>query len=122
MGYQIIDPNDVDPMDDRPCETRPAGDTAGLENLGLRVYRAEPGEQLPLAFHYHDEQEEIFYVVDGTLHVETPDEEFTVPAGKLFVVKPDSPHRAFNPDSADDSVEVLAVGAPAVDDVHPYEP
>lgn len=122
MGYQIIDPSDVEPMDDRPCETRPAGDTADLENLGLRVYRADPGEQLPLAFHYHDEQEEVFYVVEGTLYVETPDEVFTVPSGKLFVAKPDSPHRAFNPESADESVEVLAIGAPSVDDVHPYEP
>ena len=122
MGYRTIDPDDVEPMDDRPCETRPIADAAGLGNLGCRLYRVDPGEQIPLAYHYHDEQEEFFYVVSGRLHVETPDGEFVVPAGQLFVADPESPHRAFAPGDADESAVVLAAGAPRVDDVHPYEP
>lgn len=121
MGYRTIDPDEVEPMEDRPCETRPVADASGLTKLGCRVYRVEPGEQIPLAYHYHDEQEELFHVTEGTLHVETPDGEFVVPAGHLFVADPDSPHRAYVPADADGTADVLAVGAPPVDDVHPYE-
>jgi mannose-6-phosphate isomerase-like protein (cupin superfamily) len=78
---------------------------------------------VPLAYHSHDEQEEAFFVLAGTLHVETPDEEYVVPAGSLFAVDPGSPQRAYNPAEADAAVELIAVGAPAVSgDVHAYDP
>lgn len=121
MAYHVVDPDALDQLDDREASVRSISDHAGLETLGLRVYRAEPGQQLPLAYHYHDEQEEAFYVLEGVLHVETPAEAFAVPAGHLFVVEPGNPHRAFNPDGATAPVEVLAIGAPSVDDVHAYE-
>ena len=76
---------------------------------------------MPLAYHYHEQQEEAFFVVEGTLHVETPDTEFVVEAGEVFVAEPDSPHRAVNPDDASRPVRVFAVGAPAVDDVERYD-
>jgi len=122
MAYHIVDPDDVDPVEDRPIETRSISDAIGLEEVGLRVYEAQPGEQLPLAYHYHDHQEEAFYVLDGSLHVETPQEEFVVERGEMFVVEPENPHRAFNPEDAKENARVLAIGAPSVDDVHAYEP
>lgn len=123
MGYQVLDPESIDPTPDRPCVHRAIGDAAGLSELAINVYEADPGEQLPLAYHYHDEQEEAFYVLDGELAVETPDGEYSVAAGELFVADPDSPHRAHNPDDATAAVRVLAIGAPPVeDDAHPYEP
>jgi uncharacterized cupin superfamily protein len=121
MSYHHLDPDDLDLLRAEPSECRSISDAAGLGVLGLRVYRADPGEMLPLAYHYHDEQEEAFYVVAGTLHVETPEGEFAVDAGEVFAVEPGNPHRAFNPGDADETVEVVAVGAPSVDDVHAYE-
>jgi hypothetical protein len=38
------------------------------------------------------------------------------------VVEPGSPQRAHNPDDADESVRILAIGAPSADDAQPYEP
>lgn len=122
MGYHVIDPEDLESLGDRPVDARSISDAADMENLGLRLYRAEPGEQLPLAYHYHEQQEEAFYVVEGALHVETPDREYEVGAGEVFVAEPTNPHRAYNPDDADGPVAVLAVGAPAVSDAEPYEP
>jgi len=126
MGYTIVDPDDIDQFDDRPVDVRSISVAAGLEYqdspLGIRIYEAEPGEQLPLAYHYHDEQVEVFYVIEGQLHVETPEGEFVVEADTLFVVEPGSPHRAHNPEGADASVRVLAIGAPTVDDAHQYDP
>jgi len=121
MGYHVIDPESVEPAPDRPCVQRALGDAAGLENVAVNLYEVDPGEQIPLAYHYHDDQEEIFYVESGELRVETPEGEQVVPEGHLFVVDPDSPQRAFVPEDADESVRALVVGAPAVDDVHAYE-
>ncbi|MFB6105915.1 MAG: cupin domain-containing protein [Halobacteriaceae archaeon] len=121
MPYHVVDPADIDPMTDRSADARSISEAAGLETLGLRVYEAAPGEQIPLVYHYHDEQEEAFYVLEGDLHVETPEGEYVVAPGEVFVAHPESPHRAHNPASSDGTVRVVAVGAPSVDDAHAYE-
>ncbi len=123
MGYHLVDPGEIEPLPDRPSETRDVSDAAGMETIGMRLYRVEPGEDIPLTgLHYHDRQEEAFYVLEGRLHVETPDREYTVEQGEIFVAEPESPHRAFNDAGATDDVTVLAVGAPSVSDGHPYDP
>ncbi len=40
----------------------------------------------------------------------------------MFAAQLDSPHRAYNPDDADGSVSVVAIGAPSGDDVAPSDP
>jgi quercetin dioxygenase-like cupin family protein len=126
MGYHVVDPSTVDPFPDREADPRSITEAVGLDRrngkLGLRTYTADPGEQLPAMYHYHDEQIEAFYVIEGTLHVETPEGEFRVSEGRVFLVEPENPHRAFNPSDADARVRVLAIGAPAVEDHHAYDP
>ncbi|WP_256546202.1 cupin domain-containing protein [Halobellus inordinatus] len=123
MGYHVVDSETVSPADGRPCELRRLGGAAGLSNVAVNRFRAEPGEQLPLKYHYHEEQEEAFYVLSGTMHVETPEETFVVDTDELFAVDPESPQRAYNPADADTDLVVLAVGAPAVDgDAVAYDP
>lgn len=125
MGYHHVATDDLEQFDDRPADVRSISTAAGLDYqgspLGLRVYEVEPGEQLPLTYHYHDEQTEVFYVLEGTLHVETPEGDFAVEADEALVAEPESPHRAHNPEDADASVRALAIGAPTVDDAHTYE-
>ncbi|SHH12168.1 cupin domain-containing protein [Halobaculum gomorrense] len=122
MSYHVVDPDQLESVPDRPCELRRVAEAAGFEQMAVNWFRADPGEDIPLAYHYHDDQEELFYVIEGTLHVETPEGTYEVAEGSLFAVEPDSPQRAHNPADADAPVTTLAVGAPAVDDVHPYEP
>jgi mannose-6-phosphate isomerase-like protein (cupin superfamily) len=140
MGYELIDIDDLGPLPNRSSTGLeisdhyvPSGEAAegtnarGPENVGLRVYYVDPGESLGENMHYHDEQEEIFYVVAGVLHVETPDEIYCVESEQALVVEPGSPQRAFNPRDADDSVTIVAIGAPSYqilgrNDSHPYEP
>jgi mannose-6-phosphate isomerase-like protein (cupin superfamily) len=93
MGYQVIDVGALDATPDRPSTQRSVSDAAGLSNVSVNRYEAAPGEQLPLAYHVHDEQEEVFYVLDGRMHVETPGGEFVVDADSSFVVDPGSPSR-----------------------------
>jgi len=122
MTYHVIDPSEVEPMEGRSATARSITDAAGLENMGARVYEGAPGDQIPLVYHYHDTQEELFYVSEGELHVETPEREYVVGPGELFAVESGNPHRAFNPADADSSVLVVAIGAPAADDGHEYDP
>lgn len=126
MRYHLIDAADLDQWDDRPTDVRSLSVAAGYDyqdsKLGLRVYELSPGEQSGLSYHYHDEQVEAFYVLNGTLHVETPDEEYVVEADQALFVDPGSPQRAFNPESADGPVRVLAIGAPSVNDAQEYDP
>jgi uncharacterized cupin superfamily protein len=121
MGYHVIDPEEIEPTPDRPSEMRYISEVADMENMGLRLYRVAPGEEIPLSgMHYHDQQEEVFYVLGGELRVETPDREYTVDHGEVFVAGPESPHRAFTDNGAGEQAVVLAAGAPSVDDSHGY--
>ncbi|GAB6879559.1 hypothetical protein JCM17823_18330 [Halorubrum gandharaense] len=122
MGYRLVETDAVEPESDRPCDCRKLTDPADLDNVAINRFRAEPGEQVPLAYHHHETQEEAFYVLSGTLRVETPEKTFEVPADGLFAVDPGSPHRAYNPADAEEAVDLLALGAPPVaGDAVPYE-
>jgi len=126
MGYHVVDPSGLEQWDDRDVDVRSISAAVGLDYqdapLGLRTYEAAPGQQFPLAYHYHDEQVEAFYVLEGRLHVETPEEEFVVGPDEVFLADPGSPHRAYNPADAEGPVRALAIGAPSADDAHVYEP
>lgn len=116
MGYHRIDPDDIEPDEGRSATRRSISSHLGLSNLGLNLYEIAPGERAPIRYHYHTEQEEAFYVIEGELHVETEAGEFVVPAGELFVVEPNYPQCAYNPTDATAPVRMLAIGAPPVDD------
>lgn len=122
MGYHVVDPSGLAPTPDHPCDRRSVAEAVELSHLAVAVYEMTPGEQLPTTYHYHEQREEVLYVLAGTLHVETPDREYVVEAGEAFVAEPESPHRAFNPADASDPVRVLGVGAPKFDVGRPYEP
>lgn len=122
MSYHHLDPDDLAGSPDYPCDRRAVSDAADLTLLHLARYAMEPGEQLPRTYHYHEQREEAFYVLSGTLHVETPEEEYEVGEDEVFVAEPGSPHRAFNPDSASEDVVVLGTGSPRTDPALEYRP
>jgi len=121
MPYHRIDPDELDATEDYPCDRRAVSDEAGTTLLHLARYTMSPGEQLPRVYHSHRQREEAFVVLTGTLHVETPDREFVVPEGEVFVAEPESPHLAYNPGDADDDVTVMGTGAPKTDPAIPYD-
>ena len=122
MAYHVVDPSELETTVDYPCDRRSVTEAVGLSNLAVAVYELQPGEDLAQTYHYHEQREELFSVTDGTLFVETPDREYEVPEGSLFVVEPENPIRPYNPEAADESVSVLGVGAPQYDPGIPYEP
>jgi quercetin dioxygenase-like cupin family protein len=81
----------------------------GATAFGCNLYEADAGEQLPWGYHYHPEHEELFYVIEGELAVETPDRTARVGADEAFFVPPGRRNRAR---AVADGTRVLAVGAP----------
>lgn len=120
--YHCIDPQTLDTSPDHPCDRRSISEQANLSVLAAAMYELAPGEQLPLSYHYHEQREELFCVQSGSLHVETPESVFVLEADEVFVAEPNSPHRPFNPLSADQSTVVLGVGAPKTDPARTYDP
>lgn len=122
MEYDVIDPADIEPTDDHPCLRQSITEELDLSTLAAATYTVSPGEQLARSYHYHEQREELFYVLEGTLTVETPEGDRSVPEGTVFVAKPKSPHRPYNPDTASEPARVLGIGAPRYDIGRPYDP
>lgn len=89
-------------------------DHLNTQEMRPRLWRFQPGQQL--SYHYHEEQEELFYVVKGTGHmlVGPPDdiEEVEIPEGGFFKPGTRTPRQLINP--TDEEVMWLIVGAPNV--------
>jgi len=61
-----------------------------------------------------NEQEELYYVVEGRVKFEIGDEDVVVDEGGFVVISPDEPRRLV----AEEESKVFAVGAPNVKDDH----
>lgn len=122
MKYQIIDPTTIEPPSDHPCDRRSISGPANLSNIAVVHYEMAPGEQLPTEYHYHEIREELFYILNGEMCIETPERTYHVRQGRFFIVKPESPHRAYNSPDAETNAQVLGMGAPSFDPGYPYEP
>jgi quercetin dioxygenase-like cupin family protein len=98
-----------------PARSKKEVDEAvGATAFGFNVYEADPGELVPWGYHRHPDHEELFYVLEGTLVVETPDRTYRLGAGEALFVPPDHRNRAVAGD--DGPVRLVAVGAPKDDD------
>ncbi|WP_255197068.1 cupin domain-containing protein [Halorarius litoreus] len=117
-------------IDEAPNEPNPLGvnsvrrslsDALGTEDVSLAFYELEPGEQFSGGYHTHHDQEEVFYVVDGTATFEVgpppgddadpqASAEVEVEAGELVRFPPSQFQCGRN--KTDEQVRGLAIGAP----------
>jgi uncharacterized cupin superfamily protein len=103
----------LDEMDDRmgPADViRPLTDALGLADLAMNYYELAPGDSFAYGFHAHAEQEEVFFVQEGTATFETDEGDVEVSAGELVRFGPGEFQRGVN--RGDERVVALAIGAP----------
>ncbi len=93
------------------AEKRPVGRALGADQVAVNYYRLDPGDAFGFGYHRHPEQEEFFYVVDGTATFETEDGDVTVGAGEAIYFEPGEWQLGRN--DGDEAVVALALGAPA---------
>jgi len=116
-------PNDPHPMGVN-TERTPLSGALGTEDVAVVHYRLAPGEQFSGGLHTHHDQEELFYVVEGTATFEHrgPDEapeddplggttETEVSAGEAIRFAPGEFQTGRN--ESDERVVGLAVAAPS---------
>jgi mannose-6-phosphate isomerase-like protein (cupin superfamily) len=78
----------------------------GVEAFGVNVLVMPP--RYDGFLHYHDEQDELYFVHAGTAKVEVDGEERLLGAGGLFHVSSTTPRKVSN--AGDDDLVVLCVG------------
>lgn len=110
---------DIDAVDDwlGPASVkRPLGRALGATDVAINYYELDIGESFAFGWHYHANQEEVFYVLEGTATFEVgdpregPPDTVEVSADDLIRFEPGEWQRGWNRD--DDRVRALALGAP----------
>ncbi|PSQ43395.1 cupin domain-containing protein [Halobacteriales archaeon SW_7_68_16] len=89
---------------------KPLSDALGTGDVAVNYYELDTGETLSYGLHAHAEQEEIFYVVAGTVTFETRDGTTTVGADELVRFGPGEYQHGHN--DGGERARVLAIGAP----------
>jgi len=108
---QTVSTDEVDSWIAPASVKRPLGEAVGAKEVALNYYELAPGETFGFGYHRHPEQEEIFYVVEGTATFETNDGDVEVGAGEAVRFGPGEWQLGRN--DGDERVVALAVGAPA---------
>ncbi|MFB6117375.1 cupin domain-containing protein [Halosegnis sp.] len=107
--------DDLDSWQGPASVKRPLGQALGLMNAALNYYELAPGESFAFGYHRHEDQEEVFYILEGTVTFETGDPEdpttVAVKAGELIRFEPGEWQQGRN--DGDERVRALALGAPA---------
>ena len=97
----------------------------GITDYNLNVAVLAPGERLSQnAYHYHENQEEVYYVIEGRVRVEVEDGSFDLAADEVLRFEPGAPHLLHNP--FDERCRLIAIGSPPegrypVEQVQSYE-
>lgn len=123
MGYEVVHTDDVERVDLSQVEgvppdldIGPVGQALNLEHSNVTLWYFDPGEEI--GYHAHAEQEEVYYVVEGTFSLKlgrSGEEEFVeVGPGTFWKASAMVGHGHRN--VGDDRGIVLAIGAPPVDD------
>jgi quercetin dioxygenase-like cupin family protein len=123
MEYEVVQTEDVpitdlSEIDGVPpdLDIRDVGAALGSQELLLKLWYFEPGEEIQ--YHAHSEQEEVYYAVEGEFSLKlgrSGEEEYVeVGPGAFWIARPEVGHG--HRYVGDDRGVVLAVGAPPVDD------
>jgi uncharacterized cupin superfamily protein len=103
--------DDVDNWMSPARSKRSLSNALGADHCALNHYELAPGDAFGFGYHRHSDQEELFYVIEGTATFETEDGEVEVGAGEAIRFAPGEWQLGRN--DGDDRVVALALGAPA---------
>lgn len=82
----------------------------GLTDFAMNYYEMEPGDSFAFAYHKHEVQEEVFYVLSGTATFETESGDVEVEAGEVIRFDREEFQRGWN--RGTERVRAIALGAP----------
>jgi mannose-6-phosphate isomerase-like protein (cupin superfamily) len=93
-------------------DVRQLTDALGVTGFSFNHFELAPGDSSAHSMHRHPEQEEVFYVLDGTVTVERPagEPDVEVDADEVVRVPPDTSQFVVN--RGEEPATMLAFGAP----------
>lgn len=103
---------EIDPIDS-PLDAavyKPLSPFLGTEDVSLNYYELEPGDQFGFAMHTHHDQEEVFFIQEGTATFETRDGAIDVGEGEMIRFAPGDFQIGRN--GGDVRVSAITLGAP----------
>jgi uncharacterized cupin superfamily protein len=100
-------------VDDRrgPADVkRKLGDALGTADVAVNYYELEPSDSFGFGYHSHEDQEEVFHVLEGTVTFETATGDVQVGPDEAVRFEPGESQLGTN--RGDERVVAVAVGAP----------
>lgn len=122
MSYEVVHTAEVPVTDlanvdaaDSELSVRNVDELLDPDGLKVKLWHLAPGESMP--YHAHAEQEEVYFVLDGTfeLTIGRPPDPETAEAGSGTFVRVDPEDGRDYENVGDDSGVVLAIATPAVE-------
>lgn len=111
VGYTRAALSELEANPNKPSQRWEVSPQLEIEGYNFNVARLEPGERLSqTAFHYHENQEEFFFVIDGRCRVETEDESFDLGPDEMIVFREGVVHLLHNPFEV--ACKLIAIGYP----------
>jgi quercetin dioxygenase-like cupin family protein len=95
-------------------DRRPVSRELGTEHFAMNYFELQSGESFSGGLHTHHDQEEVFYIQEGTAVFETPDDEVVVEGGELIRFAPGDFQMGYNDpeEGGEENVVGFALGAP----------
>lgn len=112
-GWKHVTLDDLETNREKPGNRWEASPALGIDAFNFNIAVLEQGERLSQNhFHYHENQQELFYVVTGACRVETWDETFTLSEDEIvsFEKGEKGAHVLHNP--FEESCKLAAIGWP----------
>lgn len=101
---------ELESFDRAGASVRSLTEALGPGDVSINHYTLEEGDRFSIGMYTHVDQEEIFYVIEGTAAFETPDGEVEVEAGEAVRFAPGDYQSGKN--AGEGTGEALALGAP----------
>ncbi|WP_226006595.1 cupin domain-containing protein [Natrinema salinisoli] len=100
---------EINPMEVHSVR-RPISDALGFTDFAMNYFELEPEESFSGGMHTHHDQEEVFYIQEGTATFDTEDGEVVVDEGEVIRFEPGDFQTGYN--DSDERVIGFAFGAP----------
>lgn len=110
-GYERAELDDLAPNPEKPSSRWEVSKHLGLDGYNFNVAVLESGEPLAQSgLHYHTDQEEFFYVIEGRCRVELEEGSFDLSADEMVLFRPETAQLVHNP--FDRPCKLIAIGYP----------
>ncbi|MDF9747102.1 cupin domain-containing protein [Natrinema salsiterrestre] len=100
---------EINPMEVHSVR-RPISDALGFTDFAMNYFELEPEESFSGGMHTHHDQEEVFYIQEGTATFDTEEGEVVVDEGEVIRFEPGDFQTGYN--DSDERVIGFAFGAP----------